>query len=687
MSQRRPSMQQSETLHLLVSSESQAQLEACVGVFRDAGWSARAHRVTSLRDLSDMLRDPQWDLLIASDKHPELAPAEAIATMAKSSNPLPCIVRTASPGNEQGTAWLRAGARDVIANDQGERLLLSALREIKALREHRELEALRTRHEEVARRVELLLAASQDAIAYVVDGMHVHANELYARTFGYAAIEDLASIPLVDLIAADKQQPFKDALRRYRDNPAEQTSIDLTAVRADGSEFSGQLVLSTASFEGEPCMQVLVRATGSTITVTAAAPATAVAGGIDGLADLLSGAAGGQLLLISVDGYQQHCRNLGVSDASRLVDELGAFVANSSRWPQLRRVGDATLALVLVGTSPEQALKQLQAAVGLVANHIHEIGDQSVTGSISAIVCPLDEVNDSSVGTLIDRAWGALLLTSERAQGLRGADPARAQLQVCEPVAVAAAPGSEQSLADALQSGEFLLMFQPMISLRGDSSEYYEVQVSHAASRQSAAQWLQDAQLNDRTLDLDQWVVTQTLKKLAAHRHRNPDTRLIVPLGSGSVLDPDFATWLAAALRAAELPADSLVLQLTHRTVNRALKQAKDFVERLRALGCQLAVADIHSANNPIPDLALLHPQFARIDVALAQALTDSDATNTLLKPLIDSLHQEQIASIMPGVEGAGVMAVLWQLGVNFIQGNYLQAATAEMQYEFTDLT
>ena len=99
------------------------------------------------------------------------------------------------------------------------------------------------------------------------------------------------------------------------------------------------------------------------------------------------------------------------------------------------------------------------------------------------------------------------------------------------------------------------------------------------------------------------------------------------------------------------------------------------------------AVADIHSANNPIPDLALLHPQFARIDVALAQALTDSDATNTLLKPLIDSLHQEQIASIMPGVEGAGVMAVLWQLGVNFIQGNYLQAATAEMQYEFTDLT
>ena len=681
-------MQQSDTLHLLVSSESQAQMEACVGVFRDAGWSTRAHRVTSLRDLSDMLRDPQWDLLIASDKHPELAPAEAIATLAKASHPLPCIVRTASPGNEQGSAWMRAGARDVIANDQGERLLLAALREITALREHRELETLRGRYEEVARRVELLLAASQDAIAYIVDGMHVHANELYAKTFGYADIDELASIPLVDLIAAEKQQSFKDALRRYRDNPAEQTSLDITAVRADGSEISGKLVLSTASFEGEPCMQVLVRALSVAAAIAPAAPAAnAAAGSIYALADLLSAAAGGQLLLISVDAYPQHCRNLGVHDASRLVDELGEFIARSNQWPQLQRTGDATLALVLTGSSPEQALNQLQAAVGLVAGHIHEIGEQSVTGSISAIVCPLDDASDSSMSALIDRAWSALLLAAERGQALRGADPARAELLASGPVVVAAAPDSEQALIDALQASEFQLMFQPMISLRGDSSEYYEVQVLHAASKQSAAQWLQDAQLNDHSLDLDQWVVTQALKKLAAHRHRNPDTRLIVPLGSGSVLDADFATWLAAALRTAELPADSLVLQITHRAVNRALKQAKELAERVRALGCQLAVTDVHSANNPIPDLAHLQPAFARIDTTLAQALTDSDATNTLLKPLIESLHQEQIASIMPGVEGAGVMAVLWQLGVNFIQGNYLQAATTEMQYEFTELT
>ena len=108
--------------------------------------------------------------------------------------------------------------------------------------------------------------------------------------------------------------------------------------------------------------------------------------------------------------------------------------------------------------------------------------------------------------------------------------------------------------------------------------------------------------------------------------------------------------------------------------------------ERLANLGCQLCVSDVHSGNNPIPELLHLRPQFARIAEALAPALGDTDGTNTLLKPLIESLHREQIASIMPRVEGAGVLAVLWQLGVNFIQGDYLQAPQPQMHYDFTDL-
>lgn len=676
-------MQHNDNLQLLVSCESQAALESCLALFRDAGHSVRAHRITSLRDLDDMQRDGQWDLFIAHEKHPEVAPAEALALLAERASDLPCIVRAAEPLGAEALGWLRAGARDVVGADDGARLLLAACREIRARRAHRELAALRVQYAETAERCELLLAASRDAIAYVVDGMHVHANELYAELFGYADVEELGSIPLVDLIAAQKQQEFKDALKRYRAHPEAQTAIDFTGTRADGTAFAGQLVLSTASFEGEPCMQVLVRAAPAGAT----APAAAGAGGLAVLASTLSATAGGQLLLIAVDGFNQHCRHLGVGAANRLVDELGAFVVRSVGWTQAPlRAADGVLAVLLADSDPEHALAQARRAVQAVAGHIHEVGTQSVSCSICVEVCPLGEGRDTTVDALLDRCWSALLGTVERAQRLRAADPERVGLASAAAPDADVATASGPSIEEALRRGELRILFQPIVSLRGDSNEYYEAQARHHPSNRPALDWLAETSPGVSSAELDQLVAQQALQQLAAHRAAHPETRLILPIGGGSVLDADFADWLAATLRAAAVPPDCLVIAIAHRTASSHLKQAKQLAERLSSLGCQLCVAEVHSGDNPLPELLHLRPQFARIAERLAPALTDTESTNTLLKPLVESLHREQIASIMPGVEGAGVLAVLWQLGVNFIQGDYLQAPQAQMHYDFTDL-
>jgi len=683
-------MQQNDTLQLLIGCESQARLESCLAIFRDAGHSARAQRVTSLRDLGELLRDPQWELLIADERHPEFTPSDALAVLAERGSELPCLVRAADPRGADSLAWLRAGAREVLAEDDGERLRLAALRELRSHREHRELASLRVRYEEIAERCELLLAASRDAIAYVVDGMHVHANELYAELFGYAGVEDLASVPLVDLIAAGKQQEFKDALKRYRAEPGEQTAIEFAGVRADGSEFAGELVLSTASFEGEPCMQVLVRAAPAVAAATTTvAPAAAQGGGITALAGNLASAVGGQLLLIAVDGFTQHCRNLGVTGANRLVDELGGFIAHSVGWTeQPLRVGDGVLALRLATPDREAALTGARRAVEAVAGHIHEVGRQSVTCSICVAVCPLEAGVDPTVEATLDRSWSALLQTVERAQRLRATDAARVELSLpVTPVgAITAGAAGDAAIEQALQGGSIRVLFQPMVSLRGDSSEYYEVQPLHEGSGKAALDWLADVAPGTSSVDLDQFVVQDALAKLAAHRGAHPATRLLIPVGAGSLLDTDFPNWLAAALRAAGVPPDRIGIQIAHRAVSANLRQARQLAERTTSLGCQFCIADVHSANNPIPDLLHLRPDFARISSALSAALTDAESTNTLLKPLIESLHREQIATIMPGVESAGVLAVLWQLGVNFIQGNYLQSPHAQMHYEFTDL-
>ena len=40
--------------------------------------------------------------------------------------------------------------------------------------------------------------------------------------------------------------------------------------------------------------------------------------------------------------------------------------------------------------------------------------------------------------------------------------------------------------------------------------------------------------------------------------------------------------------------------------------------------------------------------------------------------------------TVVPMVENAGTLSMLWQAGVNYIQGHYLQEPMTEMDYDFS---
>jgi EAL domain-containing protein (putative c-di-GMP-specific phosphodiesterase class I) len=49
-------------------------------------------------------------------------------------------------------------------------------------------------------------------------------------------------------------------------------------------------------------------------------------------------------------------------------------------------------------------------------------------------------------------------------------------------------------------------------------------------------------------------------------------------------------------------------------------------------------------------------------------------------------LNDNDCIAFVPGVSQAADMAKLWQYGAAFIQGEYLQEPSPDMNYEFTDI-
>jgi len=173
------------------------------------------------------------------------------------------------------------------------------------------------------------------------------------------------------------------------------------------------------------------------------------------------------------------------------------------------------------------------------------------------------------------------------------------------------------------------------------------------------------------------------VRQLAEHRNAGHDTRLFINLSAGSLQDPALLQWLSTALKAARLPGSSLVLQFAESDVVTYLKQAKLLTQGLAQLHCGVSMSKFGCTLNPFNTLRHLHVDFIRIDGSFLGEINEPEQFENL-KTMITTLHGQAKLTIMPHVDNASMLTTLWQTGVNYVQGQYLQAPSPRMDYEFS---
>lgn len=139
------------------------------------------------------------------------------------------------------------------------------------------------------------------------------------------------------------------------------------------------------------------------------------------------------------------------------------------------------------------------------------------------------------------------------------------------------------------------------------------------------------------------------------------------------------------ALKAARLPGDSLIFQIRECDANNYMKQAKEFAKTVHELHCKVSICQFGCALNPFNTLKHIDVDYVKIDGSFTEELQKKDDAKEEVKEMVKSLQSAGKLTIVPLVENASVLATLWQAGVNYIQGYYLQAPVPEMNYDFGD--
>ena len=680
-----------KTIRLLILEDSQNEAERLVSLFRNSGRATRVHRLTSSDDLASALQQ-SWDLLIAAPSSEHLESSEAITAIRRQAKDIPFIQLVEGNDSDSITEALALGAQDALPQGEDERLILVANRELANLEERRARRIAEVALRDTEKRCQLLLDSSVDAIAYVHEGMHIYANRAYLELFAYEDADELEGMPMIDLIAPGDQVSFKDFLKSHLGNEGH-GELSCNGLKADGQAFTAHMKFSPATYDSEPCIQVVIRAESSNAELEERLREISSQDLVTGLynrsyfLELMDAAAEravntGQpssLAYIRIDQYSALLATMGLAGIDLLLTDLATLLRNHfDESTQLARFGDDVFGVLQPDQTPEKAQPALASLLKKIEGHLFDVGGRTIQTTLSIGVAGLNE-RTPKAQDVVDRAHRSADELGE-GNGLKLFNPA-------DELAAAATRGNVVAMIQqALETNSFRLLFQPIISLRGDSHEHYEVllRLLNAQNEEvPPAEFLTAAKDAGLAEKIDRWVILNSIKLLAEHRSKGHQTCLFVHLSTASLQDQTLLPWLSVALKAARLPSDALVFQLSEPDAIAYLKQAKSVTQGLAQLHCKVALSQFGCSLNPFNTLKHLNIDFVKVDGSFSQDLSQAE-NQEALKTLLASLHAQAKLTIVPYVESASVLATLWQAGVNYIQGHYLQGPSQSMDYDFS---
>jgi EAL domain-containing protein (putative c-di-GMP-specific phosphodiesterase class I) len=188
------------------------------------------------------------------------------------------------------------------------------------------------------------------------------------------------------------------------------------------------------------------------------------------------------------------------------------------------------------------------------------------------------------------------------------------------------------------------------------------------------SEFLPAAARNGLLRDIDRWVVGAALRNIVT---RHPDL-LFVRLSSDSIHDPSLPEWLAGQLQQVQAEPRRLCVQFTEADMAANTPALQQLLGRLRKQGIRTAIEHFGTRNDALTLLSGMSLDFLKIDGSLMQSLAGNNEQQTRIRQIAEAAARLQVQTVAERIEDANTMAIVWQLGVQFIQG-YLVHAPEEV--------
>jgi len=666
---------------LIVLSATRDPVEAINGMLRRAGEPAHCTWIPALRDLGDALTQINPELLVhvMADEQ-EL---EAVVAIRDQVAPTVPILALAPEADEALIASaLMLGARDLVSLAHPERLQAVMMRELETFRSRRTLDVAMRAAQDARNQLDTVLERSNDAIIQVQEGIVTDANPAWLELFG---VEDgIAGQPVMDLFAESSHPALRGALAAcLQGRWSGEHTLRANALPADGSILPVEIALAVGEYEGEPCVRLVVP---SAPRAAAAHPEPRAAESPGPSTDsygllprrellaalgerLATRPTGGMrcLAVVKLDKFFSFERVIGVTASEEVVAEFVRLLRETVRPKELLGRLGGLLFLVLLERGNENDISAwAEQLLARVQKHVMRIRDKAVSATCTvglSTVSPGRANLDAVVADAIEACrkgsarGGNQSVTSDHAD-------TESRVMSYDKVWV-------KHIKAALMENRFRLVQQPIASLRGEDPGMFDVLVRMVDTQGKEvlpSEFMAAAARNDLMKNIDRWVVGASLSFAA---QKKPEC-LFVRLSRETIKDDTFLDWLDNHLRSSRAEPQRLCFQVTEENAASYITQLKALSAALRERRFRFALESFGGGRDSLGMLESVPLDFVKIDGAVIQGLAADSQLQQRVRALVDIAQKRSVQTVGERVEDANTMAVLWQLGVQYIQGYFV---------------
>lgn len=229
-----------------------------------------------------------------------------------------------------------------------------------------------------------------------------------------------------------------------------------------------------------------------------------------------------------------------------------------------------------------------------------------------------------------------------------------------------------QDMLQALHLGEFLLHYQPQISLRSDKVvgvealvrwQHPEFGLLHPAA------FLDIAEESPLIIELGEWVFNEACRQLKQWQDNGHTLQMSINVSARQLANRDMPRMMAEAIERYGIRAQGIKLEVTESMLAQDFDASAELLSELKQMGFQIALDDFGTGYSNLSYISRLPVTAIKIDRSFLTRLTTDVNALSLIKGIVALAKSLDLVVICEGVETTQQRAMLETTECDSIQG------------------